>query len=273
MTHSSPIIDPMLIRESASEVVAYFRSERQPSEGSFAARVLSDFQDMEFNPLLSILEYPQHHLLIAADSLGHIAASRINFENSTSREPLPLFAFHALARIAVESSVMATWLVNFKSDEDAVFKALAIMNKNFQNYETYSNVRNNLEDTYLADADYSTFSLLKQNTQQYAKEHGIRMQNPPSMTSKENETGLLELAGGKQLELLYIQLSSVVHANSWTFGLNAKRTGDEKASGGSISTVTYSADENLLSQVLSVATGLLNRSLRYYRDLFEKVEV
>lgn len=268
MSAEATFSHPRVMIEKTQEVFDFFKSAPRKYQGSFADRIMVNHKEENFEPLLSLLEYPQYHLLIAADALRHIAASTINHSNSTTKEPLPILAFHVLARTAIENVALVKWLLDFDSDKVAREKALSIMYRNFRTYEKYAAVRTTLEIDYQQKTDFQRFSDLRMRVQDFARETGLPLRGIPDMTTSEKGIGILETVGGKQLELLYVQLSSVVHGNTWTLGLNAISRKDQSESEVSITSRTYSADSELLNKVLSIATLMMSTALIDYKSLF-----
>ncbi len=256
------------MKEIANLVLDSFSKSHTAVAGSFANRHLN--KNGDFDPIISLIEYPQYHLLISADAIKHIASSTINHKNSTTKEPLPLFAFYVLARTVIESCAIVSWLLKFENEEGARQKAIQIMNRNFSSVQKYFKFRLIVEPSHINSVDRSELEVLESKTQAYAEIHNLKYERIPDFLTSNGKTGILAEIANPALELLYIQLSSVVHANSWSFSLNAKKTHIEGNEDDISKTVQYGFDENLLDQVLSMATLMLFNSYAEYRQLFDK---
>ena len=260
--------NPLKMKEIANLVLDSFSKSQSTVKGSFANKHLN--KEGDFDPIISLIEYPQYHLLISADAIKHIASSMINHRNSTTKEPLPLFAFYVLARTVIESCAIVSWLLKFENEEGARQKAIQIMNRNFSSVQKYFEFRLLLEPSHINSVDRTELDVLKSKTQAYAEIHNLKYERIPEFLTRDGKAGILAEIANPALELLYIQLSSVVHANSWSFSLNAKKTHIEGDIDDISKTVQYGFDENLLDQVLSMATLMLFNSYAEYRQLFDK---
>lgn len=262
--------NPNQMRAMADDVLNFIGNSEKPIDGSFAHEIISKNKNDDFDPIISLLEYPQYHLLVAADAIKHIASAIINHENSTSKEPLPLYSFLILSRTAIESVAITQWLLKFEDENEARHKAIRIMNKNFRSLDNYLKIRDkiSLESGRAANTDQENFEQLRDKTTEYARVNGFKYEDIPNMLSGQSGQGLLSEVSGTALELLYVQLSSLVHANSWSFSLNSSRKEAIESVSSDTTKVQYAHNQDILNEALAISSLMLGTAFMAYRELF-----
>jgi hypothetical protein len=269
------------IENLASQIFEFVKNP-EPAKGSLASQVHVQLAVDGHHPLGVALQYPQTLLINSADHLLLVGKTRKAFPQTNPVTPLPMVGFLSLARVAIENSATALWVVTDQSINGLEQRAVQAQLEELDEYERYLRFRHptECEDILQGTESHHTnsvwtemfedLSLRRKKLSEFATAHGYRLSKPPTLVSSDpNQKGMLEQIFGKSLEILYSQLSGTTHGYTWGFGLNTKREEiilDQKD--GISKLVNHSADPAFQDMVLAVSTNLLERAFYSYKSLF-----
>ena len=268
--------------ENLASQIFEFVKHPETAKGSLASEAIAQLWVDGYHPLGVSLQYPQTLLINSADHLLLVGKTRKAFPQTTPVTPLPMVGFLSLARVAIENSATALWMVSDPSIRSLEQRAVQAHLEELDEYERYLRFRHPTECDDNRQGDdlvhtnpvwieiFADLDLRRRKLEAFATANDYRLSKPPTLVSSDpKQQGMLEQVFGKSLEILYSQLSGTTHGYTWGFGLNTKReeiTLDQLE--GVSKSVNHSADPAFQDKVLAVATSLLERAFNSYKSLF-----
>lgn len=270
--------------ENLADQIFEFVKRPEPAEGSLASKALAQLSLDGYHPLGMALQYSQTLLINSADHLLLIGKSRKVFSQTNPTTPLPMVGFLSLARVAIENSATALWLVSDQNLNNLEQRAVQAQLQELDEYERYLKLRHQVEctdtiqDEELTHSNsiwteiYADTKNRREKLATFASENNYKLSKPPTLVSSDPfQKGIFEQVYGKSLEILYSQLSGTSHGYTWGFGLNTKREEIEvDPTSGVSKSVNHSANPAFQEKVLAVSASLLERAFKAYKSMFEE---